>query len=445
MANFGARRIISISIVALLVLMVGGFNISLYLLYKHSVDTLNESLGQRLLSVGRAIEPHVETTLEEDLIGGRLSLPDVILLEDYFVRVRDADQLSGIYLLDGYNRDLLSLEDSLSEVELFLPLHAEALGRAQLGEAGVSPLYEVGERYFKSAYQPVGSDSVLAVLLIESSFEFFTKFVDYRRHLIIVNAASIAALILIGLIILVLNRRLVRAERLLVSQAALTQMGQMTAVIAHEIRNPLGIIKATAERLRRKFAPADGDDRQLFDYIPEEVDRLNQITTHYLQFASPSDLKGAPEPIDSVLDSLLPGIIKDAARRGVTVTSAIAAGATAITVDSVAVRQVLFNLLRNALDATPTSGKVVVKVDAADGGLRILVSDTGAGLEPQQLKRIFDPFFTTKVHGTGLGLFVVKRLVDKMNGRIDVESQPGNGTVFTILIPEGEHGENSRR
>jgi signal transduction histidine kinase len=285
----------------------------------------------------------------------------------------------------------------------------------------------------------------VAVLVIESSFEFFSDFNDYRRHLVVVNIAAVLALAVVALIILLLNRRLVRAERLLVSQAALTQMGQMTAIIAHEIRNPLGIIKATAERLRTKFAPAAGPDQQLFDFIPEEVDRLNQITTNYLQFAAPANGPGAVEAIGSVIESITPGLVKEAERRQIEFECTVSPAAAAAEVDSVALRQILVNLVRNAIEAAPAKGQVSLTVGLhAERKLRIDVTDSGSGIDKQARKQIFDPFFTTKVQGTGLGLFVVKRLVDRLNGSIDLESQPGRGTRFTIIVPENRRGKDSR-
>ncbi len=439
------RRLISAAIIILLIAMLGGFNLSLYLLYQKSVTTLDKSLGDRLLSVGRAIAPEIESVLDVDLIAGELSLQNIVRLQDYLARVRESDQLSGLYLADTQNRDLLALDDSLPRLELILPLHAEALSRAQLGESSVSPLYSADKRYFKSAFHPVGSDSVLAVLVIESSFEFFSDFNDYRRHLIVVNIAAVLALALVAIIIVLLNRRLVRTERLLVSQAALTQMGQMTAIIAHEIRNPLGIIKATAERLKTKFAPLAGSDRQLFDFIPEEVDRLNQITTHYLQFAAPADAHGAAEEIGAIIESIKPGLTKEAERRNIEFASEVPPDSSALAVDSVAVRQILVNLVRNAIDATPARGRVSLNASIAGAGkLRLEISDSGSGIDKQTRKHIFDPFFTTKIQGTGLGLFVVKRLLDRLNGTIDLESLPGRGTRVTLIIPESSRGKDSR-
>ena len=165
-------------------MLVAGFNVALYLLYTRSLDTLDRSLGDRLLSVGRAIAPEIEGVLQYETPEDPLSLATVVRLQDYLVRIRDSDALSAIYLLDTEHRDMLSLDDSISNVQLFLPLHIEGLSRAALGNAGVSELNRAGNRYFKSAYQPVGEDPVYGVLLIESNFEFFTEFEDFKQYMI---------------------------------------------------------------------------------------------------------------------------------------------------------------------------------------------------------------------------------------------------------------------
>ncbi|MGB5105791.1 MAG: ATP-binding protein [Candidatus Zixiibacteriota bacterium] len=439
------RKAISIIIVLLLFLMIGGFDLSLYLLYSRSLDALDQSLGDRLLSVGRAVSPEVESVISDDLAYGTLSLTNLIRMQDYLEQIRNADDLSGVYLLDPTGRDLLALDDSPSRIDLFLSLHAEAISHAALGQAGTSQLYRVDTRYFKSAYQPVGKDSVIAVLLIESSFDFFRDFDNFQRQILVINSVALIMLIIVGVVIVVLNRQLIKAEKMLVSQAALSQMGQMTAIIAHEVRNPLAIIKATAERLKKKYGAAGTPDEQLFDFIPEEVDRLNQITTQYLQFAAPTDIQSKPEPLGNTITSVVDGMRSEFEQRGVTLIVHCEPQVGEVLVESQQIRQILVNLLRNALDATPAAGRVEVSCRLELSGMvSVSISDTGKGLDKKEQKRIFDPFFTTKLHGTGLGLFVVRQLVDKLKGKIEVESQPGVGTKFVIIFRGYTDGKNSR-
>lgn len=433
------------AMIVLLVILVGGFNYVLHLLYTRSIDSLDQALGARLLSIGRAAAPYVEEVLTRNYHYGELSLSGTVQLDEFLRRIQRADDLSGIYLINRDNEDLLAWNDTVSNFSLLLPLHLEALSRAHLGEASVSPLYRVDERYVKSAYLPLGEDSVEAVLLIESSFSFFAQLESYRSYSLIANIIALAAFLVIGAVILLLNRGLIRAEKLLVSQAALSQMGQMAAVIAHEVRNPLAIIKASAERLKKKFGKELAEENELLDFIPQEVDRLSRLTTYYLQFAAPADRDSQLEAVGESLRGVVDGLRREAQQRGVNLVESYEKSAATILVEATAVRQIAINLIRNALDATPSGGTVAVSLGMSANGDEVVISveDTGAGLSKSELKRIFDPFYTTKVQGSGLGLFVVRRLVNELRGQIDVTSQVGVGTKFVVVIPGRDDGENT--
>ncbi len=434
-----SRQTISVAIIVLLTLMVVGFNLSFYYLYNEAKHSLDQALGDRLLAVGRTIAPQIETEVANDLRLGELSLSTVVRLNRYFEQIREAEDLSGIHLLDDQDHDLLSWSDSLSEVELFLSLHEEALAAARLGEPTPSAIYQVGDRYFKSALCPVGSDSVVALLVVESGFEFFESFRSFQRNLVPINIATALFLILMGGVVFILNRKLVQAEKMVVSQAALAQMGQMAAIIAHEVRNPLAIIRATAERIKKKYGA--GIDDELFSFIQEESDRLAEISGRYLLFAAPAADKQFVESCGSIIESVVDGLRRDFQAAEVDLQITIDDAVREQLLDSGRLRHVLMNLLRNALEACKIEGRVVLEaaLQGADRA-RIVVSDDGPGIDKRRQRQIFDPFFTTKTRGSGLGLFVVRRLVDEMKGTILLESQVGSGTRFVIVIPVGNDG-----
>ncbi len=222
----------------------------------------------------------------------------------------------------------------------------------------------------------------------------------------------------------------------MISQAALSQMGQMTAIIAHEVRNPLAIIKATAERIKKKFGADESPDAALLDFIPEEVDRLNQITTHYLQFAAPLDSPRKLAPAADTVRSVVEATQREAKRHEVELNYSSQPEVADILTDANALHQIAINLLHNAIDAVGRAGKVEVSLESGvhKGTARLVIADNGPGISRKDQKRIFDPFFTTKVSGTGLGLFVVKRLVEQIGGTIEIESGKENGTRFVIMF-----------
>lgn len=433
------RQAISVAIVALLALMVVGFNLSFYYLHNAAKRTLEQSLGDRLLGIGRTILPQIASEVESDLEFGDLSLATVVRLDRYFTQIEGSEELSGINLIDNDDHDLLNWSDSASVTELLLPLYQDALTEARLGQATTSEIYQVGDRYFKSAFCPVGGDSVVAVLMVESGFEFFESFASYKRNIVPINIAAVIFLVLVAVIIVILNRKLVAAEKMVVSQTALAQMGQMAAIIAHEVRNPLAIMKATAERIKKKYGSDSRDE--LFDFIQEESDRLSEISGRYLQFAAPVAGKIVAESLQEVVEAVAGGLRRDYQSQGVELRLDMKEDAAALPLDSGRLRHILINLLRNALEACDEGNEVSLssRVEGRSQ-LRLVVSDNGPGLDKRQRKQAFDPFYTTKAKGSGLGLFVVKRLVEELHGRITIESEVGSGTRFVIVIPVGDDG-----
>jgi two-component system sensor histidine kinase HydH len=230
-----------------------------------------------------------------------------------------------------------------------------------------------------------------------------------------------------------------RMERSSAHRDRLEAMGTLAAGIAHEIRNPLGIIRALAEALRGDLKADDPGQEMLGDLL-DEVQRLNNLVTQYLAFARP-DAVGAegschPEAIARSLATLLEKGEKGTAHP---MELEIAESLPEVRMNPNALRQVLINLLINAREASPPGSPVRVQCQARRGGaqLAIRVSDRGAGIAPKELRRIFDPFYTTKSGGSGLGLSICRRLVENADGTISVESQLGQGTTVQVVLPAG--------
>jgi signal transduction histidine kinase len=239
-------------------------------------------------------------------------------------------------------------------------------------------------------------------------------------------------LLTIGLIWAAVQRRLARAEAAALRSAQLAAMGQMVATVAHELKNPLGIIKNTAERLRKKYG---SDEDPLFEFIPEEVDRLDALLRRYLQFArletgEAETIALAPflEKLERQLD-----IPEGASERLILRV----ASDVAVQADPAALRQVMLNLLLNAVDACRQDGGGEVSVTADRRGpfVEISVADTGVGMDPDTLRRAAEPFFSTKADGSGLGIYLAQTLTEKMNGRMTIRSRAGDGTTVTLALP----------
>lgn len=241
--------------------------------------------------------------------------------------------------------------------------------------------------------------------------------------------------------ILGIEERLRRADRL-------SAIGQLAAGMTHEIRNPLGAIKGTAEILRDDFPPGH-PKAEFLQILLRETDRLNRVVEDFLGYSRQREAKAEEGAADlGALVGETAALLDSQARKGgVTVQVQVPAGLL-VRGSPDQLKQTVLNLLLNAVQATPTGGGVRVqgerrpgKVQGAEyreveGELGVLtIDDDGPGIPPEDLSRVFDPFFTTKDEGTGLGLAISQRIAEAHGGRLDVETRPEGGARFTLTLP----------
>lgn len=226
---------------------------------------------------------------------------------------------------------------------------------------------------------------------------------------------------------------LARAQDQLVRQERLAALGELAAVVAHEVRNPLGVVFNSLGSLRR-LVPQRGDARMLLDIVGEEAERLNRMVGDLLDFARPSRPTVRPEPLAPVIEAALAAAFNDGGR-GVRVERELADDLPPVPMDARLLRQAVLNLVLNAAQAMGGRGTLTVRARAEDGGVVLEVGDTGPGIPEDVRHRLFEPFFTTKATGTGLGLAVVKRIIDDHHGRITTRPGPQGGTVFSLRLP----------
>ncbi len=216
----------------------------------------------------------------------------------------------------------------------------------------------------------------------------------------------------------------------------LAAVGQLAASIAHELRNPLSSIKGAAQFLQKEYE----DHSAIVEFlgiIIDEVNGLNKLTTEFLDFARPMQLEMKPTSVNDVVDKTLQLMSVHITDSNVVVKEDLDGALPDIQADEDQLEQVLRNIFINALQAMPGGGVLTVSTGRAPaGGAYMSVADTGTGIARENVERIFQPFITTKTKGTGLGLSVVQKIVENHGGRIEVASEVGKGSTFTVFLPQ---------
>ncbi|MGB8509035.1 MAG: ATP-binding protein, partial [Pyrinomonadaceae bacterium] len=223
-------------------------------------------------------------------------------------------------------------------------------------------------------------------------------------------------------------------------QERLSAVGRVAAGIAHEIRNPLAAMRGSIQVLRAEM-PADSAQAELMEIVLRESDRLNGIITDFLTYARPRTVTLAEtdlrEPLRETFTLLRhsPEI-----REGQSLQEALPDEPVLALADIAAIKQVFWNLARNALSAMPDGGTLRAELRRTDGGrVRITFADTGRGMSPAQVERLFEPFSSSTTGGTGLGLSIVYQIVRDHGGTINVRSREGDGTTITVELPERQN------
>jgi signal transduction histidine kinase len=262
--------------------------------------------------------------------------------------------------------------------------------------------------------------------------EFFRTLYKFERGSLLLGAGGLLVTFLFAVLVIWATHRQLLAEARLREQERLAQLGQMAATVAHEIRNPLSIMKGSAEVLAKKFGESG---RELISYIIEEIERLNRLVDNFLRFARRPQLNLASLSLPEFLSELLAPMRQD----GVQIE--VPENLPPVLADRDALQQILLNLIRNAREACPENCTITVtarSVRRPGRGVQIQVSDTGPGIPPEVLPRVFEPFFSTRATGSGLGLAICKQLTEAMGGTIEIHSEPGRGTTVSVWLPEGK-------
>jgi signal transduction histidine kinase len=224
-----------------------------------------------------------------------------------------------------------------------------------------------------------------------------------------------------------------RARAQIAQKEKLASLGQLATAIAHEVKNPLAIIRSSVQNLSESIAPEEQDSHESARFVLEEIDRLTRVTNSLLAFARPISLHRQRVSCTSILDKTRLLAARMLAERSIALETDAALSAD-VDADADLVCQVLLGLLGNAAEVTPRGGTVRLEARERDGEIELAVADRGPGIPPEIAERIFEPFFTTREAGTGLGLAVARQIVEAHQGALAFENLDGGGARFTVRL-----------
>ncbi len=285
---------------------------------------------------------------------------------------------------------------------------------------------------------------ILGVLELTQNLSREYRSVIKLQYLIFGLSLLIMALIFVALLLIVH-----KAERIIEQRAGeqleletqlnqserLAALGQMVAGVSHEIRNPLGIIRSTAELLAQ-MGEFDPTQKKLSNVIIEASSRLNNIVTEFLDFARPKTPNREECRLDEIVDRILSFMSPELEKEKVAVHNHIDGRPLKIYADPHLLYMAFLNILLNAVQSMKNGGTITIRAEEERKHYLIQTEDTGIGINSDAIKKVFDPFFSTKDKGSGLGLSIVRNIIESHNGIIWLESSPGSGTTVNIKLPK---------
>jgi two-component system, OmpR family, sensor kinase len=404
------RRALAVFAAAAVLLLA--LNALVYSLYRSEVHAVAATLDDRLTALGRTAARWIGTT--EDPAPLQALVAENHLEDAYIIDGALAHVLAGVRTPPG-RLNLLRVDQ-------------DRLATAAGGVFSVGDGYSVANARVEAAYFPLAGGRVLA---LEAGEEFHAPEASLRTTYLTAVGLSVLAALVFALGLVLALRALERVRIAYGHAERLAAVGQMAAMVAHEVRNPLGILRANVELAREALPVAP--ERERFDDMLTEIDRLNRLTQEFMSLAR--DVPLVVEPVE------LAGLAREVAADAQLATNAVVevtGPEVVIDGDRGKLKQMLYNLVLNAAQV----GAEHVRIEVAPGA-RVTVSDDGPGVPPAVAKTLFEPFVSMRPGGSGLGLAVVRRVVERHGGTIQLEPST-RGARFSITL-RGAHGPDPDR
>lgn len=312
----------------------------------------------------------------------------------------------------------------------------EYIDAAAAGGSRATPLYWIDGFPYKRYYTPLRvNGKITSVLELAVSPAYVGELRDLNERVLIRAFVSSCLLVIVGILIYRLFSYLVRVEKQAMQGARIEAMGALAAGVAHELRNPLSIIRALSEEIQSQEKPGSLADENTHDII-REIERLNELITQFLSLSrAPSEGEAGPLDLREEMSRVVQ-LMQKGADGNVRISADLPDAAMFVQADQRALRQMLLNLMINAREALGTDGgEVKLTLRERRGNAEIHVIDNGHGIPARDLERVLEPFYTTKPMGTGLGLPITRSIVENLGGSFEIASTPGKGTDISMILP----------
>jgi two-component system, OmpR family, sensor kinase len=413
------RRALAVFAAAAALLLAS--NVLVYSLYRSEVNAIASTLDERLAALGTTEARWLAIT-NQDTVAGAL----VELVAD--------NRLEDAYLLDGGLHVVGGARTRAGSLNL-LRVDEKRVLAALEGKPSVGDGYSIANTQVEVAYFPVARDGKPYVLALEAGAEFHEPAAALRTTYLLSVAMTVLVAVLFGVGLGLALRALERARVAHGRAERLAAVGQMAAMVAHEVRNPLGILRGQVELLRERLAgAAAAREQERFAEMLAEIERLNALTEEFLDLA-----RDAPLELARVeLGELARSIADDAriAARSPSKLEVVADPDVSVSVDSNKLRRAIHNLVLNSLQVGGLDVAVTIEVASVGQRARLTVADDGPGVPAALAGSLFEPFVSAREGGSGLGLAVARRVVERHGGSLVLESTPGSpGARFSIYLP----------
>ena len=462
------RNKLVITFVLFVTTVIGG---SGWFLYRSTKGSLEGQLGDKLTAIAQMAAIQISGELVTRLKPGDEASRTYANLTRKLERIKKATGAKRLYVFDPQNRSLLDTGEDASIGREYVKLRFD---RSELevvwrGQASHSILFRGSDgAFYKSGFAPIKvKNRAVAAVGVDVSATFLTTIEGFRRSVVAFGMVSVLITVIIGFLLaktitdpiqpLVrsameigrgdLNKKVTvrsndelgylgnamdRMRRGIINRDH--QLKTMLAGIAHEIRNPLGGIELFAGLAADELG--DGSKgREHLRKIIKEVNTLNRIIGEFLDFARPSEPKKGSVLLEALIDEVALLSSPDFEGKGIVFRKDFSQDQIRVYADPEQIQRAFLNLFKNAIQAMEQGGVLVVRGEQREDLVKTEIRDTGMGIPKEDSGQLFDPFFTTKEKGAGLGLSIVKKIVEEHSGKIAVVSEQGKGTTFTVWLP----------